>query len=442
MSQIRLDFHTEKMDRFVTALVANEKGEFFELDGYAAVGMAGSRLVPLTAESTINMPFGSEYMFLPKRRPIVYDKKTGQFEVLVCNPHAPGEDVFPVSSFNAPGYTICLASAYVEVSGAGPLPLFSYGAVGWLGKGGRVAAVRVDWERRQDLRLMPLDGVRAGVSRCRRLMPTNRLCRHLETCALVYGCPAAKNFFLGRYEAPLPTSTRCNARCWGCLSLQRGSGIPSTQERITFTPTPDEIAEVAIYHIKHVNRAVVSFGQGCEGDPLLAAEVIGPAVRRIRRAVGRAGTINMNTNASLPHVVERLLDAGLDSIRVSMNSVRRPCYEAYFRPKGYRFSDVVDSVNLAGQRGKFVSINYLSLPGFTDGAPEVTAFLSFLEEHPVSMIQWRNLNFDPLRYRRIIGEHVNDSDMMGISALLEKVRAAFPRLKSGYFNPPKEKFKS
>jgi pyruvate-formate lyase-activating enzyme len=442
MSQNRLGFHTERMDRFVTALVANEKGEFFDLDGYAAVGMAGSRVVPLTAETTMNMPFGSEYMFLPSRRPIVYDKKTGQFEVLACNPHAPGEAVFPVASFNAPGYTICLTSAFVEGSGAEPLPLFSYGAVGWLGKGPRVAAVRVDWERRQDLRLMPLDGVREGISRCRSLMPSNRLCRHLETCALVYGCPAAKNFFLGRYEAPLPTSTRCNARCWGCLSLQRGSGIPSTQERITFTPTPDEIAEIAIYHIKHVNRSVVSFGQGCEGDPLLAAKVIAPAVRLIRKAVGREGTINMNTNGSLPHVVERLLDAGLDSIRVSMNSVRRSCYEAYFRPTGYRFDDVVDSVNLAGQRGKFVAINYLSLPGFTDSIPEVTAFLSFLEEHPVAMIQWRNLNFDPVRYWKIIGENTNDCDIMGIPTLLEKVRAAFPQLKSGYFNPPKEKFKS
>ena len=34
----------------------------------------------------------------------------------------------------------------------------------------------------------------------------NRLFRHLETCALTYGCPAAKNLFLCRYEAPLPTS--------------------------------------------------------------------------------------------------------------------------------------------------------------------------------------------------------------------------------------------
>jgi len=30
-----------------------------------------------------------------------------------------------------------------------------------------------------------------------------------------------------------------------------------------------EIAEVALAHIRQVKKSVVSFGQGCEGDPLL-----------------------------------------------------------------------------------------------------------------------------------------------------------------------------
>jgi hypothetical protein len=48
---------------------------------------------------------------------------------------------------------------------------------------------------------------------------------------------------------------------------------------------------------------VVSFGQGCEGDPLMAARVIGPAIRLIREQT-LDGTINMNTNASLPHILK------------------------------------------------------------------------------------------------------------------------------------------
>jgi pyruvate-formate lyase-activating enzyme len=303
-----------------------------------------------------------------------------------------------------------------------------------------VASIQVDRERRQDLRLMPMDKVQEGVRRFRRLMSDNRLRGHLETCALVYGCPAAKNFFLHRYEAPLPTSVSCNARCWGCLSLQESGDIPSTQQRITFVPSPEEIAQVAVHHLRHTRRAVVSFGQGCEGEPLLAAEVIEPAIRLIRREVGDKGTINMNTNASLPSRLEKLFEAGLDSVRVSMNSVRRRAYEAYFRPKGYEFGHVMESIDLALRRGKFVSINYLNIPGFSDTVSELEAFLGFLRAHPVQMIQWRNLNFDPVKYWQIVGHLQEDTDLVGVDEVLKQARIACPDLKFGYFNPPKEDF--
>ena len=421
-------------------MVANKNGEFFDLDGYAATGMAGRHLAPLMKNDTINMPSGSELFFLPARRPIVFHIRSETFLTLTNNPDAPEERVFPVAAFNAPGYTISLNSAYEEEPHTQPLPLFSYGAVGWAQGRCRVASLRVDYERRQDLRLMPMDKVKEGIYQLRAAMPANRLRDHLEQCALIYGCPAAKNLFLGRYEAPLPTSTKCNARCWGCLSLQKHGSVPSSQERITFTPEPDEIAQIAIHHIKNTKRAVVSFGQGCEGDPLFAAEVIEPAIRKIREKT-KAGTINMNTNASRPARLKSLLDAGLDSIRVSMNSVRKPFYIAYFRPKGYVFEDVIKSIDLAGKKGKFVSINYLNLPGFTDNVHEVSELLVFLRTHPVHMIQWRNLNFDPVHYWQIVKEN-RESERIGTLEMMDTVRRAFPNLKFGYFNPPKEKFKS
>ena len=135
----------------------------------------------------------------------------------------------------------------------------------------------VDTEPRQDLRRMPRDRIISGVDHMRTHLPDNRLARHLELCALTYGCPAGKNFFLGRYEAPLPTSRACNARCLGCISFQQEAQLTSSQNRIAFTPTAEEIAGVALTHINRVKNSVVSFGQGCEGDPLMAARVIGPA---------------------------------------------------------------------------------------------------------------------------------------------------------------------
>jgi pyruvate-formate lyase-activating enzyme len=424
----------------INALVADPAGEIFELPGYAAAGMAGERITPLSFEETVPMPHGSELMMLPDRVPLLCNRRTRAVEAVAENPFEPGEPVFPVAVFNSPGYVATQVCAYQEREGAKTLPLFSYGAVGWARGRFRSAAVRVDFEPRQDLRKMPEEGVAAGIVRMRAKMPENRLRAHLEKCALTYGCPAAKNFFLGRYEAPLPASRHCNARCLGCLSLQQQSGIPCSQDRIDFTPTADEIAQVALAHIGRVKNAVVSFGQGCEGDPLLAAAAIEPAVGRIRAATGK-GTINMNSNAGRPDLLERIIDAGLDSIRVSMNSVRKPVYTAYFRPVGYRFEDVVDSIELALFRGVFVSINLLNMAGVTDARREVEALEKFVREHRIGMIQWRNLNYDPLRYRAAMAAAAPLDPPMGVPALLDRIRRARPDLRFGYFNPPKEKYR-
>ena len=424
---------------FVTALVADTSGEIFELEGYAAVGMAGTAQIPLSQKNTRNMPYGSELMYLPDRRPILCNIHNGKIETLKENPHFPGEPIFPVAAFNSPGYVISYLGAFAENKQAQALPLFSYGAVGWHQGKFRSAVILVDREKRQDLRLMKPADIRMGIEKMRKQLPDNRLRAHLEKCALQYGCPAGKNFFLGRYEAPLPTARQCNALCLGCLSLQQHSDIPHSQDRIGFTPSPDEIAEVALAHIKRVNKSVVSFGQGCEGDPLLAADVIEPAIRRIRSRTN-SGTINMNTNGSLHQPLQRLIDAGLDSIRISINSVREDCYHAYFRPKGYRFSDVLKSIDLAIKSGLFVSVNYLNCPGFTDTPQEISEFRRFLNQYPIQMIQWRNLNFDPLRYFKIMNAVAATDKPMGMKNLLEKIRQEFPKLKFGYFNPPKEKF--
>ncbi len=424
---------------FVTAVVANNGGEIFDLHGYAAAGMAGSSLIPLTLDDTIHMPFGGELMMMPDRKPVLYNIGNHRFEILDKNPYTPGEPIFPVAAFNSPGFVISYVAAYRENTAAGYLPLFSYGAVGWHKGKFRSAVIRVDRERRQDLRLMKTEDVVAGIGDIQKKMPDNRLETHLEKCAIEYGCPAAKNFFLGRHEAPLPTSHSCNARCLGCLSLQKNSEIPHSQARIDFTPSPSEIAEVALLHIRRVKQSVVSFGQGCEGDPLLAADVIAPAINKIRSVTGR-GTINMNTNGSKPQTLKKLFEAGLDSIRISLNSVRKDCYNAYFRPNSYSFSDVMKSIEIAVQLGKFVSINYLNCPGFTDTPKELEALTEFLKEHPINMIQWRNLNFDPLKYWNMMSAVADHGTPLGMQHILDGIKESFPSLKYGYFNPPKEKF--
>jgi pyruvate-formate lyase-activating enzyme len=428
-------------ENFLTALVADHKGDIFELKGYAAVGMAGPSLEKLTPANTRKMPFGSELMFLPDRRPVVYNLDAQQLETLLENPYAPGEPLYPVAAFNSPGFVISHSSAYQEMDTVSPLPLFSYGAVGWQADGFRTAVIQVDREPRQDLRYMKQNDVEKGVQRMRKRLPRNRLRKHLENCALAYGCPAGKNFFLKRYEAPLPASQSCNARCMGCISKQSpDSQIPVCQNRIGFTPTATEIAAVALEHIRHVPKAVVSFGQGCEGDPLLAASVIIPAIALIRSRTDK-GTINLNTNGSRPNTLARMWRAGLDSIRISLNSVRERCYAAYYRPQGYEIADVFKSIEQALERGKFVSINYLNFPGFTDSPEESDAFQHFLQKYPIQMVQWRNLNIDPTLYWQTMKAASHLSPPLGMKRIINAAKSKFPKLQHGYFNPPKERFK-
>jgi pyruvate-formate lyase-activating enzyme len=299
--------------------------------------------------------------------------------------------------------------------------------------------LQVDPERRQDLRLMQPEQVAAGIQRIRQKLPDNRLRQHLEGCALNYGCPAGKNFFLGRYEAPLPTARICNADCLGCLSLQKQGGISCSQERIAFTPTPEEIAGVALVHIHAVPKAIVSFGQGCEGDPLLAADAIEPAIKLIRKKTSK-GTIHLNTNGSLPSVMNRLIAAGLDSVRISINSFRDRCYQAYFRPKGYEFEDVIKTIENALAKGLYVSINYLNMPGVSDCPQEAESLIAFLSQYPIQRIQWRNLNYDPIRYGTAMQTVASCGEPMGIRYLLKHIHKKFPHLSYGYFNPPKERW--
>ena len=423
----------KKQNRYITAVVADENGNIFDLEGYAAVGMDGPLTVPLTLDNTASTPFGGELMFLPDRIPLLYNLSTKEFEWVRENPHVPGEGLYPVAVFNSPGYVVTLTGAFKEKKGAEYLPLFSYGAVGWFKKGFRSAVICVDRERRQDLRLMPEAKVLEGVRQLKKIMPENRLRAHLEKCALTYGCPAGKNFFLGRYEAPLPTARQCNARCLGCLSHQETAGIPRSQDRIAFIPSPAEIAEVAMAHIDRVKNAIVSFGQGCEGEPLLLADILEESIRLIRSRT-TIGTVNLNTNGSLPDAVRRLCDAGLDAMRVSMNSPRPELYDAYFKPRGYGVGAVIESLRVVKAAGKHTSINLLCFPGVTDTEEELEVLSRLAGDGTLDMIQMRNLNIDPDLYREALPEG-SVRRGKGMRWLMAELSRRHPALRFGYFNP-------
>jgi len=414
-------------------LFADEKGNILDFSDLEMVGASAGRHVRLQEGDWIALPPGSELFQLPGRLPVGYDPATASFRVLERNPYTGSTRIQAAAAFIAPAHTQLYSSAYKSLPEAAVLPLFAYTAVGWHNDGFVVSALRIDEDPRQDSDRFDPTEIEKNARRMMKAHGNNRLIRHLGNCALGYGCPAAKNYFLQRWEAPLPTSPACNARCLGCISLQEGSEICATQERIRFVPTPEEIAQVAVPHLQNAPRAVASFGQGCEGEPLLQTGPIAESIRMIRRATGR-GTINMNTNASLPDSVGLLRESGLDSIRVSLNSCRPSYYHNYYKPKGYSLETVKTSIRVMKSLDGFVSLNYFVLPGFTDERAELEALSELISETGIDLIQMRNLNIDPEWYLERIGFEP-EGETVGILRLLRILEERFPDLRFGYFNP-------
>jgi pyruvate-formate lyase-activating enzyme len=421
-------------------LVADKNGTMFDIPELLAAGMEGAAPVLPASSDFIELPYGSDLFLLPDRIPVGYDPEAGDFVLL---PEYEGERVFPVAAFMAPAHMQYYLPAYREHTGdtsrrqLTPLPLYGYSAAGWRGEKTFVTGTRIDPDIRQDLARVDFDAIDNMAPGVLQRFPENRLVEHLvENCALCYGCPAARNFVLGRWECPVPTSRVCNAGCIGCISYQPDtSGINPAQDRIAFTPTVAEIVEFTVPHLEHADNPVISFGQGCEGEPLLAADLIAEAIAAIRKQTGR-GTININTNGSLPGEVEKLCNAGLDSIRVSMNSLRGDVYRAYYRPGNYTFDDVLESISVVSHHGKWTSLNYFIFPGVTDHPDEIAELFAYLKKGTLNMIQTRNTNIDPLFYWRGLGFTVEeDTECVGMAEWLRLVRTRFPELKLGYFNP-------
>ena len=417
-----------------TLVYADENGNIIDWPGLEMAGASSGEWRRPRAAELIPLPPGSELFLLPERLPVGFNPAQKRFEPLPHDPFDPAKRVRAVAAFISPAHTQIYSTAFKKLAGAPLLPLFAYTAVGWLDDGFVVPAVRIDADRRQDFNNFDPKAIERNARKRMQKERENRLIQHVGKCALTYGCPAARNLFMNRWEAPLPTSPVCNARCLGCISLQQDTGLCATQDRITFVPTPDEICGVAVPHLEKAQRAVVSFGQGCEGEPLLQAKTLAAAITMMRRSTNR-GTINLNTNGSLPAEVEKLCTAGLQSIRVSMNSARPAYYHKYFRPQGYSFEDTRRSIMAVKANGGFASINYFILPGFSDQQSEWLALKKLVSETHLDLIQMRNLNIDPEWYLNTLEPDIAEKKI-GVRELIARLRNEFPNLRLGYFNPP------
>ncbi|BDG01610.1 radical SAM protein [Anaeromyxobacter oryzae] len=422
-------------------LFADDRGRVYDHPDLLAAARTGDALVA-PREAPIALPEGGTLCLLPGRRPVGVDPESGALTVMQevkvgrrrIVPHAVGATL-------PPGFTRSLLPGAARpplatVAETPVLPQWAYTAAAFGEDGPVVWALRTDRRSHWDPGRHSTPDLPGKVER---LVATgNPIYRQLARCALEWRCFTAQNTFYGRDEGAIPSSASCNAACIGCLSEQDEGMPPSSHERITRPPTAEEMADLAVRHLETATgHVMVSFGQGCEGEPLTRWKELEKAIRLVRRRTSR-GSIHANTNGSLPDALARLADAGLDSVRISTNTASPDLYAAYYRPSGYALADVVRSMRTAKRKGVYVAVNLLTFPGVTDREGEAERLCALVAETQVDQVQTRPLAIDPDVYMEIARTRGAGGAPIGIPALVRALRRARPGLVVGNFSRAKE----
>jgi len=415
-------------------LYADPQGRIFEHPYFRMAGFSGAEPAPITEGDLMELPEFSKLFFIPDCPPVGLDPETGAWEII---PHIELEGkVTPlnaVAAFLEPG----LVRTHLPAADYGrkgyTLPMWAYTAVGFRHGAYWAAGFQIEKNHKWDPRNYDDRDLILAIREYERNQGTGPLVEHLKACATRNHCFAAKNLFLGRWEAPLPISRTCNAACLGCLSLQPQGSCEASHQRLSFTPSTEEVAAVAVRHLTHAPEPIVSFGQGCEGEPLTEWRLICDSIRRIREQT-QEGTINLNTNGSRPEQIRKIAESGLDSIRISLNSALGERYHRYYRPKDYRFADVVASIRVCQEQGLYTMLNYLIFPGITDQADELEALGGLIDKTGINFLHLKNLCIDPAYYlQKMPG---TGAAGMGIRCLVNLLQKEFPEVELGYFNQP------
>jgi pyruvate-formate lyase-activating enzyme len=151
------------------------------------------------------------------------------------------------------------------------------------------------------------------------------------------------------------------------------------------------------------------------------------------RAATRRGSVNVNTNGSMPEALGALADAGLDACRVSLNSASPDLYAAYYRPVNYGLGEVERSMRLARRRGLYLALNLLTFPGVTDREEEVERLCRLVRRVGADQVQTRSLAMDPDAYMAVARGRGGRGRPLGIPALVAALRDARPGLRIGNF---------
>ena len=398
------------------AIHSDRSGRVFVSADYGATALDGR--APAIFERAIPLPPDAQLIPLADRAAIGIDRR-GQ-------PRPLGAARWALGAVLGPGYLRTHLPACAAAPDSAPLEPLTYAAVA-ADRAGEivVGAVAMGAPAQGTVSgRVTDDDLASRITDRLRSEPSNRLLRQLVRCAREYECQAARNAFLGRGECALPLGAPSNDDARSSVALRRRDDRAPT-EPTAMLATAADAAAVANAHFR-AGGTSVSFGQACEGDPLLLVRTVAAAAALIARPGGTE--IVLRTNASSAAALARAADAGIDRVVVALASAHGPTYELVHAPSGHRWTDVRASLRDAATRKLALTIELLTLPGLTDREAEARELIALLGELPAgTALLPVDLAADPYA---LLARLPKDGDTIGIAALLERLRveAAHVRL--------------
>ncbi len=371
---------------------------------------------------------------LPGRRPIGWDPNGRSLtEVDSIDVDGKRRRVWAVAAVMLPDWLRLRRPACTLEAGAPPLAPEAYTEAGWMGDGIVVAAVRLGPRGPRAVREQHASDAAGRVRRRVASTLGNRLLQHLARCALELSCGLAWNVFFGCGEAFLPVSVSCDANCWGCVSIRPGRGGSTPAARARAVARVKDLVDVALEHLRTDPASTVTFGLGRNGDLELACERIERSILAIRSR-SQAGMLNLDTQVLDPAWIARLCNAGLDAIRISLNSAVAGHFERWYGSGRGGFEELRGVLGVARGKGTHLSLSLLTQPGFSDRPSEVEALLRLIDEFGIERLQLRNLPADPDAYLALFP---SPEAPAGMGALLRRLKRDAPNLWIGTLEAPR-----
>lgn len=200
---------------------------------------------------------------------------------------------------------------------------------------------------------------------------------------------------------------KCNLRCQYCMP----------QDGVTLTAKPKLLTTEEVLHLARlfVQQGITKI-RLTGGEPTIHRDLL-RIVQELRQ-LNNLQTIGITTNGlALTKQLVALQQAGLDSVNISLDTLKPERYEFITRRKGW--SRVLAGIDLAVQLGyDNVKVNVVVMKNFNDD--EILDFVQLTRDRPI------DVRF--IEYMPFSGNQWNNTKIMPFDEMLSVIREAHPDL--------------